>query len=137
MKVKFLFILVIVFSSNLFAQQLITEFNTTHTTSESGSLKMGVKWSLFDTHLRMSYTDKNYIKTMKQIGQEAFIDIDLPYKLLKEVNDFSVWYFYQDDTIQIKVVIEGIPKPSVTIKSKKDDFTGTLGTTIGYFSLLD
>ncbi|MBS3993794.1 MAG: hypothetical protein KGZ87_08760 [Bacteroidetes bacterium] len=72
---------------------------------------------------------------MKQIGQEPFTV--LPYKLAKESNESSVWYFYQDDIIQIKIILEGIPKPSVTIKTKQDAFTGAVGSSSLYYSLLN
>ena len=121
-------------SFTIFSQEKIAEFNTTYANVGTGNIKMEIQFQLFDNKLVMNYLDKQTIKMMKKSGMET--SFEFPYSLTKEINGKSVWYKFQNDQLQIMVILEGIPKPSVSIKSK-DDFTGVAGPNQTYFSLLN
>lgn len=114
------------------SQEKITEFTTIYANVGSGSIKMEVKFELYTDKLVLNYSDKNTIKTMKKNGLEPFIVFPYPFEM--EKNDYSLIYKFQDDNLQIIVMLEGNPKPSVSIKTK-DSFTGNMISSQLYFSL--
>ncbi len=128
-------LLLIAFSSySINAQEKIIEFKTTHGNIGSGAIEIPILFELYTDKLVLNYIDKKQIKQMVKIGQ-ATSQI-FPYTFTKEVNQLSVLYKYETAEIQIMVILEGNPKPSVTIKSK-DSFLGTVTSNQVYFSLLN
>lgn len=113
------------------SEKIITEFNTSHANVGMGANKMPIKFELYESKLVMHYLDKSTIKTMKKSGMDPFLEF--PYKFSKESNNLSEWYKYQDEKLQIMVILKGNPTPSVTIKTK-DSFTGKT-TEQAYFSM--
>ncbi len=142
MKIYFTLIIISISCFSLSAQDKIAEFITTrislaanqngHINNGATSAKMEIKFQLFEDKLILNYLDKKTIKSMEKIGQPT--NLEFPYVFSKESNNQAVWYKYQDDAIQIMVMLEGNPTPSVTIKSK-DDFTGKVTSNQLYYSI--
>jgi hypothetical protein len=134
MKKNTLLIILTLSSFTICAQEKIAEFITTHVNVGTGAVKSEIQFQLFENKLVLNYMDKKTIKTMSKSGLDPFIVF--PYSLTKNSNGQAIWYKYQDEELQIMVMLEGNPKPSVTIKSR-DSFTGVAGPTQTYFSLLN
>lgn len=124
--VFFLFVI-----TNVFSQDVLESFETTHATTTGMTVKMKLKIEVFKDKLVLNYLDKKTIKQMKKSNMDA--SIVFPYALEKKVNGNVVTYEFRNDTTFIQVIAKGNPTPSLVIKTK-DDFTGNV-TEQMYFSL--
>lgn len=126
-----IFTLLAICTLNLSGQEKIADFKTS-TASLLGfqETDMNINFELYDDRLVLNYLDKSMVRALEKTGQPSYIEF--PYGLKRESNEMAVWYKYQDETIQIMVMLEGNPRKSVTIKTI-DDFTNEVTSNQLYY----
>lgn len=128
---KVLLLLFILLSSFIYSQEKVAEFVTTHANVGLGVNKMKIRFDLYKDKLVFNYLDKSTIKAMKKSGLGS--SLIMKHDFIKETNELSEWYKFENENLQIIIILKGNSNPSVSIKTK-DSFTGKT-TEQTYFSI--
>lgn len=115
-------LLLVLFSTNLSAQEKLAEFSTNHATIVGYSMKTDVLFEVYKDSLVMNFTNKRVVKQMKKTGNPTSVTYVAPYEEEKS-GDF-VQYVFRTDAFKVSVLPNNsVGGSSVRIQTK-DDFSG-------------